>query len=78
MAVNIDGVYPLSQSIRRFMEPRFGVDFGHVRLHKDKLSQEMTSCIGARAFTYGDHVWLGEGSREENLRLMAHELAHVV
>ncbi|MDD5319215.1 MAG: DUF4157 domain-containing protein [Methylococcales bacterium] len=35
------GHHPLSPSTRQFMEPRFGVDFGHVRLHTDDQSHQL-------------------------------------
>jgi hypothetical protein len=69
---------PLSPSTRAVMEPRFGVDFGHVRLHTDEAAQRTASQIQARAFTYGHHISLGKGESEHNKRLMAHELTHVV
>ncbi len=69
---------PVSPVTRAFMEPRFGIDFGHVRLHTDERSQQQASQINARAFTYGHHIWLGRGESEQDKRLMAHELTHVV
>jgi hypothetical protein len=60
------------------MEPRFGVDFSHVRLHADSDAQETSSKLHARAFTYGDQIWLGNGESEQDRNLMAHELVHVV
>lgn len=78
LQLNTEGGKPLSPVTRRFMEPRFGADFGHVRLHTDQEAHQMASQIQARAFTYGEHVWLGKGESEENKGLMAHELTHVV
>ncbi len=75
--LNQSGSRPLSTSTRRFMEPRFGVDFGHVRLHANQDAQQMAAEINARAFTYGDNIVLGKGESEQNRQLMAHELTHV-
>lgn len=75
---NQSGGHPLSDSTRKFMEPRFGVSFGHVRLHADKNAHQMASQIHAKAFTYRNRIWLGSGESESNKNLMAHELAHVV
>lgn len=69
---------PLSATSRSFMEPRFGADFGQVRLHTDNAAQQAAAQIQARAFTYGSHIWLGRGESESDQRLMAHELTHVV
>jgi len=76
--LNQSGGRSLSPSTRQFIEPRFGADFGHVRLHTDEQAHQTTSQIQARAFTYGHHIWLGEGANEGDKRLMAHELTHVV
>jgi hypothetical protein len=72
------GGRPLSLSTRRFMEPRFGVDFGHVRFHTDQKAHQTASQVQAKAFTYGDNIWLGKGENEGDKCLMAHELTHVV
>jgi hypothetical protein len=78
MALDRSGGQALSAETRAFMEPRFGVDFGQVRLHTDDSAASKASQLQARAFTYGSHVWLGKGESEQNNRLMAHELTHVV
>lgn len=72
------GGRPLDSSTRAFMEPRFGVDFGSVRLHTGSEAQRAAARLGARAFTYGRSIWLGRGASESDRRLMAHELTHVV
>jgi len=69
---------PLSAATRRYMEPRFGMDFSPVRLHTGPQAQQSAEQIQARAFTYGNHIWLGAGASESDRGLMAHELAHVV
>jgi hypothetical protein len=69
---------PLSSSMRQFMEPRFGVDFSHVRVHTDDDAHESASQINARAFTVGHNIWLGRKESDDDKGLMAHELTHVV
>ncbi|MEM7505608.1 MAG: DUF4157 domain-containing protein [Pseudomonadota bacterium] len=69
---------PLPQSVRSFMEPRFGVDFSDVRIHDTASDRKTAARIGARAFTHRGDIWMGEGETVENRRLMAHELTHVV
>jgi hypothetical protein len=76
--LNESGGRPLSLSTRRFMEPRLGVDFGHVRLHTGQDAHQAASQVYARAFTHGTHIWLEKGESEQNKKLMAHELTHVV
>ncbi len=78
LELNTSGGQPLSSSMRQFMEPRFGADFGHIRLHTDHDAHHKASQIQARAFTYGRDIWLGKGESEQDKRLMAHELTHVV
>lgn len=72
------GGRPLPASLRAFYEPRFGRDFGDVRLHADVQSHVVAAQLQARAFAYGRHVWLGRGEAAAPGMLMAHELAHVV
>jgi hypothetical protein len=64
------------------MEPRFGHDFSHVRVHADGESAAAAQCLGANAFTFDDNVFFARGAYAPNYcsgrELMAHELAHVV
>lgn len=68
----------LSPSVRAFFEPRFGLDFGHVRVHTGRHALETSRRIGALAFTHGSHIYFGAGQSPANLQLTAHELTHVV
>jgi len=68
----------LSDATRRFMEPRFAADFGHVRVHTGPQAQQSAAQIQAKAFTHGDNIWLGKGASESDKGLMAHELTHVI
>lgn len=69
---------PLPDGVRRFMEPRFGADFADVRIHDAPQDRRAARRIGARAFTSGEHIWLGDGESVDNRRLLAHELTHVL
>jgi hypothetical protein len=64
------------------MESRFGRGFGGVRVHTGPLAAAAASAMNARALTVGDHVIFGAGQYHPEtppgLRLLAHELAHVV
>jgi outer membrane protein OmpA-like peptidoglycan-associated protein len=76
-AALMHGGEPLSASTRGFFESRMGQDLGHVRVHTGAQSQAHNRSVGAQAFAYGSHVWLGSGATPAPNWLMAHELAHV-
>jgi hypothetical protein len=77
-----DGGQPLSRETRQFMGPRFGYDFGGVRIHIDSTAGALARQVQARAFATGNHVFFApsefQPERIEGKRLLAHELAHVV
>ncbi len=72
----------LDPATRGFMEPRFGYDFSQVRVHANASSGAAARALGAKAFTIGDHIFLGADQRAPvsggDRRLLAHELTHVV
>jgi hypothetical protein len=72
------GGSPLPESVRTYMEPRFGVSFDHVRVHTGSNAIQMNRDVGAQAFTHGADIYYGAGSSPTNLELTAHELAHVI
>ena len=71
----------LDQETRGFMEPRFGHDFGGVRVHDDARADAASASVGARAFTVGADIVFRRGEfaphTPEGRKLLAHELAHV-
>ena len=69
---------PLPDTLRAYMEPRFGTDFSQVRVHTDSDALQMNRAVGAQAFTHGSDIYFGAGSSPTNLGLTAHELTHVV
>ena len=69
---------PLPDSVRAYMEPRFGMGFGQVRVHTGSNAIQMNRDIGAHAFTHGLDIFFGAGNSPANLDLTAHELTHVV
>jgi hypothetical protein len=83
---NIDtlrgGGQPLPDSARAFLAPRFGMDFSEVRVHTDGQSAQIARSMNAQALTVGRDVVFGAGQyalgTSEGLRLLAHELTHVV
>jgi Domain of unknown function (DUF4157) len=72
---------PLDQSTRNFFEPRFGHDFGHVRIHTDARSAESAHAVNALAYTVGHSIVIDTrrvSGTEKNRRLLAHELVHTL
>ena len=73
---------PLDPAIRAFMEPRFGHDFGQVRVHTDARATESTQAVNALAYTVGKNIVLAQEhyrpTATSGRQLLAHELAHVV
>jgi hypothetical protein len=72
------GGSPLPDEVRAFMEPRFGYDFGHVRVHTDRDARLMSRSLHAQAFTHQQHIYFGAGRSPGNDATTAHELAHVL
>ncbi|WP_320781478.1 DUF4157 domain-containing protein [Streptomyces sp. CRN 30] len=67
---------PLAGPVRQDMESRFGTDFSDVRLHTGAAAARSARAIGARAYTSGSHVVIGDGGGDQHT--LAHELTHVV
>jgi hypothetical protein len=72
----------LPEQTRSFFEPRFGCDLRNVKIHDDSQAARLADNVGARAFTIGRDVMFGPGEYRPDtaggMRLMAHELTHVV
>ena len=73
---------PLDAETRAFMEPRFGHDFGHVRVHQDSRAAQSAQAVGAFAYTVGRDIVFGHDQFAPHSlsgqRLLAHELAHTI
>jgi hypothetical protein len=73
---------PLPPATRAFFEPRFGHDFGGVRVHTDGQAAESARGMNAAAYTLGRDVVFGADQYApetgQGRKLIAHELAHVV
>jgi hypothetical protein len=50
---------PLDAATRDFMEPRFGQNFGPVRVHSDGEAAAAASAVHARAYTIGHEIMFG-------------------
>ncbi len=73
-----DSGMPLSPGVRKRVEPALGADLSHVRVHSNPQDRAVARSFGARAFTHGQHIWLGPSQSSSDVKLMAHESAHVV
>ncbi len=73
---------PLDPSTRAFMEPRFGYDFGRVRVHTGPEAATATNSVNALAYAVGSDLVFGEGQYRPETRegrgLIAHELVHTL
>jgi outer membrane protein OmpA-like peptidoglycan-associated protein len=73
---------PLDRKTRTFFEPRFGLDFSHVRVHSDARAADSASGVHAHAYTVGRDIVFGPGQysahADASRHLLAHELTHVV
>jgi hypothetical protein len=82
VGVNVSGGSPLPAGVRNFMEPRFGADFGNVRVHTGESAAQQSADLSARAFTVGQHVFFGRSQYQpestSGKELIAHELTHTI
>lgn len=73
---------PLGSATRAFFEPRFGRDFGRVRVHAGSSAADKAREIHARAFTAGPNIVFGSNQYRPHSpagqRLLAHELTHIL
>jgi len=73
---------PLDGRTRAYMEPRFGYDFSHVRIHADSKAMKSAQAINALAYTAGNDLVFNRGRYRPDTatgrELLGHELTHVV
>ncbi|RST21229.1 DUF4157 domain-containing protein, partial [Streptomyces sp. WAC04770] len=67
---------PLDASTRTDMESRLGADFSDVRVHSGPAARSSAAEVGARAYTSGSDIVIGEGGADRHT--LAHELVHVI
>ena len=80
--VSISGGAPLPASVRSRMEPRFGANFGNVRVHTGESAAHQSANLNAHAFTIGEHIFFGRDKFQPQSaggqELIAHELTHTI
>jgi len=73
---------PLDAAMRAYFEPRFGRDFGSVRLHTDAQAGRTAQLLDAQAYTVGRDIVFApsrfDPASGAGRNLLAHELAHTV
>ena len=73
---------PLEVTTRSLLEPRFGHNFGSVRVHSDAAADALAASHEARALAIGQDLYFGAGQyapqTPAGLHLLAHELTHTV
>lgn len=71
---------PLPVVVRRPLENLFGCSLSQIRLHADAEAAHAAAALEAKAFAFGDHIFLSEGERDLTrpaiLEVLVHELAH--
>ncbi len=67
----------LSSWLKKFVTAVLPYDFSEVKVHQESQDQIDVASVGARAFTFKNHIWLGQGESANDSRLMSHELTHV-
>jgi uncharacterized protein DUF4157 len=69
---------PLPVAVKSPLARSLSIDLTPIRVHTDARAQHTVRSFKTRAFAYGHHIFLGPGESPADLRLMAHEVAHVV
>ncbi|QDH80409.1 DUF4157 domain-containing protein [Echinicola soli] len=76
------GGSPMDTNTQSNMESGFGADFSGVNIHTDSSAVQMSSDLGAQAFTHGNDIYFNEGkynpSSPSGQHLLAHELTHTI
>lgn len=73
-----EGGQPLPAHIQEAIQNSLLVDLSSVRLHASTAAQRKTESLAARAFTFGNDIFLGHGEHPTDLTLISHEAAHVI
>lgn len=77
-AVGCGAGAPLPPAVQLRLGQQFSADLSTVRVHTDDRARQATRGLSARALTRGNHILLGPGEQPTDLKLMAHEVAHVI
>ena len=72
------GGQPMPAHIQEAIQNSLFVDLSAVRLHASTAAQRKAQSLKARAFTFGNDIFLGHGEHPTDLTLITHEAAHVI
>jgi hypothetical protein len=68
----------LPPEVKGAIENSYSISLEGVEFHADSHAQAAAASVSARAFAYGKHIFLGQNEKLRDMRLIAHEAAHVV
>lgn len=72
----------IDSNTQSFMSSRMGSDFGDVKIHTDRQSEQLNQNLSAKAFTVGNDIYFNHGQYQPQSsggkQLLAHELTHVM
>jgi len=81
-AAEHDNSIRLDASTKDQFEYLFNADLSNVRIHTGNYAQKLTGSVNAFAVTIGSDIYFAQGyyapDTEEGMKLLAHELQHVV
>jgi hypothetical protein len=69
---------PMDTSVRREVEGTLGHDLSPVRIHSGPTAADLSSQMGAKAFTTGRDIFLGENASASDKELITHEATHTI
>jgi len=75
---SLGGGHPLAPHIKEAIQNSLLVDLSAVRLHASTAAARQAQSLSARAFTFGNEIFLGHGEHPTDLTLITHETAHVI
>ncbi|MEQ3709469.1 MAG: DUF4157 domain-containing protein [Tateyamaria sp.] len=68
----------LDQKIAKSFQESHGADLSKVKVHSGGNAPEICKELGAKAFTQGNNLFVAKAGDAKNMKLLAHELTHVV
>ncbi len=69
---------PIPSHVQEAIQNSLMVDLSSVRLHASTAAERKAQSLSARAFTFGNDIFLGRGEHPTDLTLISHEAAHVI